>query len=201
VHEPKRNRAPRNPDLHFGLATCENRRVMTPTTIPLDVVRLVRQACASLPEATDEEARGRVVFRIRQRVFLNLLAVDDPAGNRVSIVSLKVEPSELAALIANGHPYFRLGSSRAAGWVGVVIDQGTDWSELQELATDSYCFAAPKRLADLIKRNSLASEEEIGKARRQGWETDAERIGAEPLDTESHAWLSFGNNHDTEFRE
>lgn len=129
---------------------------MTQTTIPPEVVRLVRKACASLPEVTDEEVRGRVVFRIRKRVFLNLLAVDDPAGNRVSIVSLKVEPSELAALIANGHPYFRLGSSQAAGWVGVVIDQDTDWSELQELATDSYCFAAPKRLADLIKRNSFA---------------------------------------------
>jgi predicted DNA-binding protein (MmcQ/YjbR family) len=146
---------------------------MTPTTIPLDVVRLVRQACASLPEATDEEAHGRVVFRIRQRVFLNLLAVDDPAGNRVSIVSLKVEPSELGALIANGHPYFRLGSSRAAGWVGVVIDHSTDWSELQELATDSYCFAAPKRLADLIERNSVAAGIAIGKEIRQGWEADA----------------------------
>jgi YjbR len=140
---------------------------MTQPTIPSEVVRLVRQACASLPEVTDEEARGRVVYRIRQRVFLHLLAVDDPAGNRVSIVSLKVEPSELAALIANGHPYFRLGSSRAAGWVGVVIDQDTDWFELQELAIDSYCFAAPKRLADLIKRNSLAAEQGIGNARRQ----------------------------------
>ena len=38
---------------------------------------------------------------------------------------------------ANGHPYFRIGSSRVAGWIGVVIDQSTDWSELQELVTDS----------------------------------------------------------------
>ena len=30
-----------------------------------------------------------------------------------------------------------------------------------------------------------------GEYLRQGWEADAERIGAEPLDTESHAWLSF----------
>jgi YjbR len=119
-----------------------------------------------MPEATDEEAHGRVVFRIRQRVFLNLLAIDDPAGNRVSLVSLKVEPSELGALIANGHPYLRLGSSRAAGWVGVVIDEDTDRFELQELATDSHCFAAPKRLADLIKRNSVTPEEGIGKAIR-----------------------------------
>jgi hypothetical protein len=51
-----------NPHLHFGLATCENRRVMTQKTIPPEVVKLVRQACASLPEATDEEARGRIVF-------------------------------------------------------------------------------------------------------------------------------------------
>lgn len=57
---------------------------------------------------------------------------------------------------ANGHPYIRIGSPRAAGWIGVVIDQSTDWSEPQELVTDSYRFAAPKRLAGLVKRNSLA---------------------------------------------
>ncbi len=174
---------------------------MTQPTIPPDVVRFVRKACASLPEATDEEVRGRVVFKIRQRVFLNPLAVEDPTKQRVSIVSLKVEPSELVALIANGHPYFRLGSSRAAAWVGVVIDQDTGWFELQELATDSYCFAAPKRLADLIKRNSLAAEEGIGNARRQGWEADAERIGAEPLYVESDAWLSFGKDQNTQSEE
>ena len=31
---------------------------------------------------------------------------------------------------------------------------------------------------------------------REGWEEDAKRIGAEPLDADSEAWLSFGNDGD-----
>jgi predicted DNA-binding protein (MmcQ/YjbR family) len=125
---------------------------MTPMTdIPPEVLRLVRRACSSLPEATEEEARGRIVFKVRQRVFVNLLAVEDAAGQRVSIVSLKVEASEHPSLVASGHPFFRLGSSSAAGWIGVIVDQHSDWSELKELLTDSYCLVAPKRLATLVK--------------------------------------------------
>jgi predicted DNA-binding protein (MmcQ/YjbR family) len=121
------------------------------TDIPPEVLRLVREACGALPEAIEDEARGRVVFRIRQRVFLNLLAVSNPEGQEVSIVSLKVDATEHAALVASGHPFFRLGSSRSASWIGVIVEDGTDWSELQELATESYCLVAPKRLAQLVK--------------------------------------------------
>ena len=49
-----------------------------------------------------------------------------------------------------GRPYFK------AGWgvnvVGVFLDDGTDWSELGELLTDSYCIQAPARLAGLVQR-------------------------------------------------
>jgi antitoxin MazE len=34
---------------------------------------------------------------------------------------------------------------------------------------------------------------------REGWEADAERIGAESLDVDSQAWLSFGNDADLEW--
>ena len=49
-----------------------------------------------------------------------------------------------------GHPYFK------AGWgvnvVGIVLDDDTEWSELAELLTDSYCIHAPARLTSLIQR-------------------------------------------------
>ena len=33
------------------------------------------------------------------------------------------------------------------GWIGVRIDEGIDWSEVAELAQDSYRLIAPKRLS------------------------------------------------------
>ena len=49
-----------------------------------------------------------------------------------------------------GDPYFK------AGWggnvVGMLLDDDTDWEELGELLTDSYCLQAPARFADQVER-------------------------------------------------
>ena len=54
-------------------------------------------------------------------------------------------------LVAAGPPYER------AGWgsdvVNVYLDGRTDWQEVAELLTESYCVMAPKRLAALVSRS------------------------------------------------
>jgi len=49
-----------------------------------------------------------------------------------------------------GPPYFR--ASWGSNVVGVVLDEDTDWEELAELLTDSYCIQAPQRLASQVVR-------------------------------------------------
>jgi hypothetical protein len=34
----------------------------------------------------------------------------------------------------------------------MLLEETTDWAELAELLTDSYCIQAPARLADLVQR-------------------------------------------------
>jgi hypothetical protein len=34
----------------------------------------------------------------------------------------------------------------------VLLDDATDWQELAELLTDSYCLQAPARLAETVQR-------------------------------------------------
>jgi hypothetical protein len=36
--------------------------------------------------------------------------------------------------------------------LGVVLDDRTDWDEVGELLTDSYCLLAPKKLAARVNR-------------------------------------------------
>lgn len=36
--------------------------------------------------------------------------------------------------------------------LGMVLDADTDWDEVGELLTESYCVQAPKRLAALVDR-------------------------------------------------
>ena len=53
-------------------------------------------------------------------------------------------------LCKTGHPFHR------GGWgtnvMVMVFDDATDWDEVAELVTDSYCLEAPKKLAALVDR-------------------------------------------------
>ena len=49
-----------------------------------------------------------------------------------------------------GHPFFYAGWGRDV--VGMVLDDATDWDEVAELLTDSYCLLAPKKLAAQVDR-------------------------------------------------
>jgi hypothetical protein len=65
-------------------------------------------------------------------------------------IVFRAEPDEVMAFQHLGDPYFR------AGWgtnvVGMLVDGDTDWEELGELLTDSYCVMAPAHLAEQVAR-------------------------------------------------
>jgi hypothetical protein len=57
---------------------------------------------------------------------------------------------EVAAFEHMGDPYFRSGWGGNA--IGMLLDDDTDWAELAELLTDSYCIQAPASLAEQVAR-------------------------------------------------
>lgn len=107
--------------------------------VPAKLVARIRKICLALPEAYEESAWVGTRWRIRKRTFAHAIAVDG-----VDIVVFRSEPPELDVLREAGHPYFYAGWGRDV--VGIVIDGKTDWAEVAELLTDSYCVMAPKKL-------------------------------------------------------
>jgi hypothetical protein len=57
---------------------------------------------------------------------------------------------ELSALANAGPPFYQPPWSPTV--VGMVLDDDTDWDELAELLTDSYCVQAPRELAARVPR-------------------------------------------------
>ena len=49
-----------------------------------------------------------------------------------------------------GTPYFKTEWGRNV--VGLLVDDDTDWAELSELLTDSFCIQAPQRLVARVDR-------------------------------------------------
>jgi len=129
--------------------------VSAPVEVPEDIVERVSALCLALPEVTVRVDYSRIrerstarSFDIRRRSFCLLVAWEDPAGQLVPLLVLRVGPQEREALLSIGHPFFpsRAGRDR----VGVLLTDETDWTEIRELVTESYRILAPKKLTALL---------------------------------------------------
>lgn len=117
--------------------------------VPPEALAEVRAACLALPEVHEEPAWTGVRWCVRKRSFAHLFAVDSEAGP-VTMLQFRATGDELDVLRHTGHPFFRPGWGTDT--VGMVLDGATDWEEVAELVTDSYCTFAPKKLVALVHR-------------------------------------------------
>jgi predicted DNA-binding protein (MmcQ/YjbR family) len=101
-----------------------------------------RAICLDLPEATERETWGHPTFRVRDKIFAGFGTGDDGT----TAMSMKAAPDEQESLLAVGHPFFKPAYVGSRGWIGIVIDDDTDWDEVRELVLDSYRAIAPKTL-------------------------------------------------------
>ena len=120
-----------------------------------DIVERLRERCLALPEAWEEPAWTGHRFLVRKRNFAHVFAVCGPHGEVATIMAFRSPDEERAALVASGHPFFMLGWGRNA--VGMVLDGHTDWDEVTEIVTESYCVLAPKKLVALVARPGPAN--------------------------------------------
>ncbi len=114
--------------------------------MPTAYVRRIRDVLDAFPECREEEAWTGVRWRVGQATVAHVFGGED----QLFRVTFRAEPDEVMAFEHLGAPYFRVGWGGNA--VGLIVDDGTDWSEVAELLTDSYCLQAPARLADLVER-------------------------------------------------
>ena len=112
--------------------------------VPDGIVRRLRLACAHLPEAYEQAAYQGVRWRIRTSTLVHVLTVERD-GLPLTYMTFHSAGEEHDALLAMGDPFF---PGWGAGLVAMVLreDGTTDWDEVKELLTESYCLLAPKKL-------------------------------------------------------
>jgi hypothetical protein len=123
------------------------------------IVTKLGAICLELPDAYEEQAWVGIRWMIRKKNFAHVVMIDagwPPMYARAAasdgptvVLTFRSEGEELAALVGAGHPFFK------PVWfpsiVGMVIDASTDWDEVAELLTESYCILAPKKLAEQVR--------------------------------------------------
>jgi len=99
-----------------------------------------------LPQVVSEPAWVGTRWRVQGATIAHVFGGED----QVFRITFRGELDEVMAFQHLGPPYFK--AEWGANVIGLVIDHDTDWDELAELLTDSYCLVAPERLAAAVDR-------------------------------------------------
>ena len=103
----------------------------------------LRGICLALPEAKERETWETPTFRVRDKIFAMFTTRDGAPA-----VWCKAPPGAQAILIgADPERFFRPPYVGPKGWIGVRLEAGVDWAELDALIRRSWRLTAPKRLA------------------------------------------------------
>ena len=114
--------------------------------VPEEWVLRIGRVLLALPDVVQEDAWVGTRWRVRGSTVAHVFGGED----QLFRVTFRGDPDEVAAFEHMGAPYFRIGW--ADNGIGMVIDDDTDWSEVAELLTDSYCLQAPQHLAEQVER-------------------------------------------------
>ncbi|MFC5728864.1 MULTISPECIES: MmcQ/YjbR family DNA-binding protein [Nocardioides] len=114
--------------------------------VPGDHLARLRAMMSRLPECVEEDAWVGVRWRVGGSTVAHVFGGED----QLFRITFRAEPDEVMAFQHLGAPYFK--TEWGSNVVGMLLDDDTDWDELGELLTDSFCIQAPPRLADLVDR-------------------------------------------------
>ncbi|MBX3072067.1 MAG: MmcQ/YjbR family DNA-binding protein [Thermomicrobiales bacterium] len=108
---------------------------------PEDQIDRLRSICLALPDATEKIAWGDPTFRIHDRIFA--MAGTNADGH--AQVWCKSE-MELRDALIDSDPahYFSPPYVGHKGWIGIILDEPTDWEGAANLVEESYLTIATK---------------------------------------------------------
>lgn len=114
--------------------------------VPATWVLRIDATLGALPRCCQEAAWTGTRWRVGGATVAHVFGGED----QVFRITFRGEPDEVAAFEHLGDPYFRSGWGSNA--IGLVLGDQTDWEELAELLTDSYCLQAPASLVEQVLR-------------------------------------------------
>jgi predicted DNA-binding protein (MmcQ/YjbR family) len=111
------------------------------------VLARVRDLALAMPGVQEKVSHGRPAF-FTKKVFCyygGSVKVDGDWVQHPQCVVVLVDEDERRALLEMDHVY-PPAYMAPSGWIGVDLDDSSDWTEVAELLDASYRITAPRRL-------------------------------------------------------
>ena len=114
----------------------------------------IRERALALPEAAEKVSHGRPAF-FTKKVFAyygGAIKVDGEWIQHPQSIVVLSDDDERHAMLADERVYVPayLGPS---GWLGVDLDDSTDWTEMAELLEESYRLTASNRCINALDQS------------------------------------------------
>jgi hypothetical protein len=113
------------------------------------IVGRLRRICLALPEANEKVSHGEPTwFAGKGKVFA---MVDDHHHGAAHLSVWLPQPFGAQEALIRSDPgrFFRPPYVGVSGWVGVVLDTGPDWHDVERLVREAYLSVATARLRNL----------------------------------------------------
>jgi hypothetical protein len=110
------------------------------------VLDRLRRVCLALPETSERPSHGAPSFFVRDKKCFLMLLDDHHGDGRFAIWCAAPFGNQELLVRANPERFFRPPYVGHRGWLGVMLNEGVDWEELQGIVEDAFATVAPKKL-------------------------------------------------------
>jgi hypothetical protein len=112
------------------------------------VLRRIRAICLALPEVSERLSHGAPTFFVRGKKAFLMVLTDHHGDGRFAIWC--AAPTGMQSMLVEADPerFFVPPYVGHRGWLGVRLDRGIHWDELEGIAEDAYADVAPAKLVE-----------------------------------------------------
>lgn len=114
-----------------------------------EILARLRTLCLAFPEVReqDEGSVGSPAFKVREKIFAMRHNMEENPS-----LWCKAPPGVQGMLVGSDPQRFFVPPYVGRyGWIGIWLNEKTEWDLLADLVRDSYIITAPRRLAAQIK--------------------------------------------------
>ena len=106
----------------------------------------IRSICLALPETTERPSHGAPTFFVRGKRAFVMAVANHHGDGRFAIWCAAPAGLQRSLVEADPERFFVPPYVGHRGWLGVRLDRGLAWSEVQGVIEEAYATIAPERL-------------------------------------------------------